>query len=94
FNTVIKAMTKNTHKRLFFINGPGGTGNTFLYNTMIEHIRGHFQNTVIVVASSGIAPIILHGCYTSHHTFKIPIPRYRHRSLPSYARIFHRAMHP
>ncbi|OAQ29427.1 hypothetical protein K457DRAFT_19232 [Linnemannia elongata AG-77] len=82
FNTVIKAITKNTCKRLFFIDGPGGTGNTFLYNTMIEHIRGHFQNPVIVVASSGIASIILLGGYTAHHTFKIATTRYRHHSLP------------
>ncbi|OAQ26562.1 hypothetical protein K457DRAFT_45530, partial [Linnemannia elongata AG-77] len=53
-----------------------GTGNTFLYNTLIEYIGGYFQNPVIVVASLGITSIILRGGYTTHHTFKIPTPRY------------------
>src|SRR5689334_23043854 len=41
---------------------------------MIEHIRGHLQNPVIVVASSVIASITFHGGHTAHPTFKIPIP--------------------
>jgi hypothetical protein len=65
--------TKQKTKKIFFIDGPGGTGKSFLYNTLIEYIRGYLQKTVVVVASSGIASIILHQGHTAHSAFGIPI---------------------
>ncbi|KAI8597046.1 hypothetical protein EDD21DRAFT_437840 [Dissophora ornata] len=59
--SVFNAILDNrTNKRLFFIDGPGSTGKTFLYNTLIERIRGRMHKAVIAVACSGIALIILH----------------------------------
>jgi hypothetical protein len=59
-------------QKLFFIDGPGGTGKSFLYNTLIRYTIGVLKKTVIVVASSGIAALILQEGRTAHSTFKIP----------------------
>ncbi|TRM55296.1 PIF1-like helicase-domain-containing protein, partial [Schizophyllum amplum] len=56
----------------FFVNGPGGTGKTFLYKA-ISHILRADAKIVLCSASSGIAAILLPGGRTAHSTFKIPI---------------------
>ncbi|KAG9319383.1 hypothetical protein KVV02_002733 [Mortierella alpina] len=47
-------------KKLFFIDGPGGTGKSFLYNSLIARVLEEGRE-IIAVASSGIAALILHG---------------------------------
>ncbi|XP_027120479.1 uncharacterized protein [Coffea arabica] len=49
----------------FFIDGPGGTGKTFLYRSLLATLRsqGHIA---IVVATSGVAAFILPGGRTAH----------------------------
>ena len=56
----------------FFLHGAGGTGKTFLYNTLCHYLRGQGK-VVVCVASSGIAALLLKGGRTAHSTFKIPI---------------------
>ncbi|PIA45563.1 hypothetical protein AQUCO_01600041v1 [Aquilegia coerulea] len=56
---------------MFFLNGPAGTGKTFVYNTIAAKIRSEGQ-IVVMVASSGIASLLLTGGRTAHSTFKIP----------------------
>ena len=56
----------------FFLHGPGGTGKTFVYNTLCHYLRGQGK-VVVCVASSGIAALLLKGGRTAHFTFKIPI---------------------
>ena len=63
---------ENNLGRLFFLNGPGGTGKTFVYNTVCHHVRSKGL-IVLCVASSGIAALLLRGGRTAHSTFKIPI---------------------
>jgi len=58
--------------QIFFLNGPGGTGKTFVYNTICNTVRGNGW-IVLCVASSGIAALLLRGGRTAHSTFKIPI---------------------
>ncbi|XP_025625414.1 uncharacterized protein [Arachis hypogaea] len=57
---------------VFFVDGPGGLGKTFLYRAIIAEFRnkGHI---VLVTASSGIAATLLPRGRTSHSRFKIPI---------------------
>jgi ATP-dependent DNA helicase PIF1 len=57
---------------LFFLNGPGGTGTTFVYQAISHAIRGQGK-IVLCVASSGIASILLPGGHTSHSCFNIPL---------------------
>jgi ABC-type ATPase involved in cell division len=57
---------------LFFINGPGGTGKTFIENLLLANTRSSGE-IALSVAYSGIAAILLDGCRTSHSRLKIPI---------------------
>ncbi|XP_068340341.1 uncharacterized protein [Pyrus communis] len=56
----------------FFVDGPGGTGKTYLYRALLASLRrlGHI---VLATASSGIAATILLGGRTAHSKFKIPL---------------------
>jgi hypothetical protein len=72
FDIINAVIDSRAEPQLYFIDGPGGTGKTFLSNTLIEHIRGQ-QKPVVVVASSGIASIVLHQGHTAHSAFNIPI---------------------
>lgn len=56
----------------FFVDGPAGTGKTFLYNAIIGQLRSEGK-VVLVVASSGIAAYLLPGGRTAHSRFKIPL---------------------
>ncbi|PIA26326.1 hypothetical protein AQUCO_09500057v1, partial [Aquilegia coerulea] len=69
--TEITNSVRNDSGQVFFLSGPAGTGKTFVYNTVADTLRseGHI---VIMVASSGIASLLLTGGRTAHSTFKIP----------------------
>ncbi|XP_021761770.1 uncharacterized protein LOC110726598 [Chenopodium quinoa] len=56
----------------FFIDGPGGTGKTFLYNCLYGEIR-MMNKIVLPTASSGIAASNLPSGRTAHSRFKIPV---------------------
>ncbi|CAI0429359.1 unnamed protein product [Linum tenue] len=58
--------------RFFFLYGHGGTGKTYLYNTIIAKLRSQHK-IALVVASSGIAATLLPDGSTGHSRFKIPI---------------------
>lgn len=59
------------HDRLFFINASGGTGKTYVYNTIVNYVRGN-NKVAITVASSGIASTLFSKGATSHSVFKLP----------------------
>lgn len=56
----------------FFVDGPGGTGKTFLYNALLDKVRSD-GGIALATASSGIAATLLKGGRTAHSRFKIPI---------------------
>jgi hypothetical protein len=72
FEKITSAITTRAGQ-IFFLHGPGGTGKTFLYNTLCYHLRSQ-EKVVLCVASSGIAALLLKGGRTAHSCFKIPIP--------------------
>ncbi|KAK3755892.1 hypothetical protein RRG08_056160 [Elysia crispata] len=57
---------------VFFIDAPGGTGKTFLYNSLLADVRD-LSLTAILVASAGIATELLCGDDIAHSTFQIPM---------------------
>ncbi|POS86604.1 hypothetical protein EPUL_001629 [Erysiphe pulchra] len=57
---------------IFFLQGPAGTGKTFLYKTLCNYYRSQ-GIIVLCVASSGIASLLLPGGSTAHFIFRIPI---------------------
>lgn len=71
YERVISSIENNKGK-IFFLNGPGGTGKTFVYNTVCSKLRseGHI---ILCVSSSGISALLLQGGRTAHSMFKIPI---------------------
>jgi hypothetical protein len=72
YNAVISAV--DSHQGgLFFLDGPGGTGKTFVENLLLATVRGRGE-IALAVASSGIAALLLEGGRTAHSMFSIPIP--------------------
>lgn len=58
--------------KAFFIDGPGGTGKTFLYKTLTHILRSQ-RKKVISVAWTGIASLLLIDGRTVHNIFQIPL---------------------
>ena len=58
--------------KVFFIDGSGGTGETFLYNTLLTKVRGRGE-IALDMASSGIAGLLLNGGRTIHSWRKVPL---------------------
>ncbi|XP_075507582.1 uncharacterized protein LOC142544417 [Primulina tabacum] len=71
FDTIIESIMHNQSK-LFFIDGPRGTSKTFLYRSMLAHLR-KMGKIIIAVATSGIAATLLQGGRTAHSRFQIPL---------------------
>ncbi|XP_020157723.1 uncharacterized protein [Aegilops tauschii subsp. strangulata] len=57
---------------VFFVDGPGGTGKTFLYRAMLAKVRGEGK-IAIATATSGVAASIMPAGRTAHSRFKIPL---------------------
>ena len=55
-----------------FLDAPGGTGKTFLLNTILAKVRLGGK-IALASASSGIAATLLKGGRTAHSTFGIPL---------------------
>jgi hypothetical protein len=59
--------------RAYFLDGPGGTGKTMVYNTLLACCRS--QNIKVSPSAwTGIAAILLTGGRTCHSLFKLPVP--------------------
>ena len=72
FNKITSAISTKSGD-IFFLHGAGGTGKTYLYNTLCYQLRSEGK-IVLCVASSGIAALLLKRGRTVHSCFKIPIP--------------------
>ncbi|XP_027103066.1 uncharacterized protein [Coffea arabica] len=71
FDTIMQALYIKG-KGCFFIDGPGGTGKTFLYRALLAEVRSK-GFIALATASCGVAASILPGGRTTHSRFKIPI---------------------
>ncbi|XP_071933288.1 uncharacterized protein [Coffea arabica] len=69
---IITAHVYNNCRGSFFLDGPGGTGKTFLYKALLADIRSR-GFIALATASNGVAASILPGGRTAHSRFKIPI---------------------
>ncbi|KAH1035115.1 hypothetical protein GYH30_055197, partial [Glycine max] len=80
YHRIIQAV--NNHEGgMFFLYRFGGTGKTFIWRTLASSLRAENQ-IVIIVASSGIASLLLPGGRTAHSRFKIPVPIFEDSTSP------------
>ncbi|XP_024312150.1 uncharacterized protein LOC100833043 isoform X2 [Brachypodium distachyon] len=71
FNDIMDHVTSQK-SQVFFVDGPGGTGKTYLYKALLAKVRS-MGLIAIATATSGIAASIMPGGRTAHSRFKIPI---------------------
>ena len=72
FTTIMSAVDDHEqYPKVFLIDGPGGTGKTFLYNTLMPKVRSQ-SKIALGLASSGIAALFLPGLRTVHSTLSRP----------------------
>jgi hypothetical protein len=57
---------------MFYLDGPGGTGKTFLLNNVIDALVINNKD-YIIVASTGVAALLLAGGQTTHSAFRLSI---------------------
>ncbi|XP_075096269.1 uncharacterized protein LOC142174382 [Nicotiana tabacum] len=71
FKTILERVDSG-RAGLFFVDGPGGTGKTFLYRALLANLisRGMIA---LATATSGVAAAILPGGRTTHSRFDIPL---------------------
>jgi hypothetical protein len=72
FNKVINAVKNENHDKYIFVDGPGGTGKSYLLNLLIDYFNKDKVN-VLAVAWTGIAANLLKNGKTVHTTFKLPL---------------------
>jgi PIF1-like helicase len=77
YEHIVASLRDRPEDSHFFLNSSGGTGKTFLYNTLCDRLRSEGK-IVICVASTGIAAHLLLGGPTAHKRFKILIPIFDH----------------
>ncbi|CAN1761728.1 ATP-dependent DNA helicase PIF4 [Linum perenne] len=71
YDEIMESVQSNSHK-IFFIDGFGGTGKTFLWKVLSLKLRSE-RKVVLCVASSGIAALLMIGGRTAHSRFHIPV---------------------
>uniref|UniRef100_A0A1I7T216 ATP-dependent DNA helicase n=1 Tax=Caenorhabditis tropicalis TaxID=1561998 RepID=A0A1I7T216_9PELO len=63
---------KRGEERMMFIDGPGGTGKTFVYTSVYHKLRSLGRNVICVAHTGQAASLLPRGC-TSHRIFSIPL---------------------
>ncbi|PWZ17253.1 ATP-dependent DNA helicase PIF4 [Zea mays] len=58
--------------RVFFVDGPGGTGKTYLYKALLAVLRSQ-DKIAVAIATYGVVASIMPGGRTAHSCFKIPL---------------------
>ena len=71
YDSVISSVT-SLSGGLFGLNAAGGTGKTFVLNTLLDKVRSQ-GNIALATASSGVASKLLSNGTTVHSRFKVPI---------------------
>lgn len=66
--------------KVFFLNGQGGSGKTYVYNTICAKLQSEGM-IILCVSSSGISALLIHGGRTAHSVFKIPIDNLTETSI-------------
>ncbi|XP_044585994.1 uncharacterized protein LOC123266031 [Cotesia glomerata] len=73
--TLINDESLNTYPNCIYIDGPGGSGKTFIYKTLCHILKDQNKN-VCTMAYTGIAATLLPNGKTVHKTFGLPVPMF------------------
>ncbi|XP_070056549.1 uncharacterized protein [Nicotiana tomentosiformis] len=71
FKTILQRVDSG-RAGLFFVDGPGETGKTFLYRALLANLISRSM-IAFSTATSGVAAVILPGDRTTHSRFDIPL---------------------
>ncbi|XP_049386055.1 uncharacterized protein LOC125850231 [Solanum stenotomum] len=71
FTTILEKVNSET-QGLFFVDGPGGIGKTFLYRALLAKVRSKGM-IALACATSGVAATLLPGGSMAHSRFGIPL---------------------
>ena len=63
----------HTGPNVFYVDGPAGTGKTYLYTKMLRYVR-NTGKIALAVSMSRIAALLLEGGRTAHSRFRLPVP--------------------
>ncbi|KYM93650.1 ATP-dependent DNA helicase PIF1, partial [Cyphomyrmex costatus] len=74
-----KLDTNDYSNNCIYIDGPGGSGKTFIYTT-IYYLAKIRNKHICTMAFTGIAATLLPGGKTVHKTFKLPVPLFANSS--------------
>ena len=71
FTKIMQTINAGT-TAIFFVDGPGGTGKTYIYRALLANVisRGMIG---LATTTSGVAASILPGGRTAHSRFEIPL---------------------
>ena len=72
FHAVKKAIDAGTGN-IFFADGPGGSGKTYVEKTLLHYVRSQ-KKIALACAWSGVAATLLEGGRTCHSIFGFPVP--------------------
>ncbi|XP_015125693.1 uncharacterized protein LOC107047436, partial [Diachasma alloeum] len=74
-DTIIESINGLSSEKTFYIDGPGGSGKTFIYITLWHLLTGQ-KKKVNTMAFTGIAATLLPYGKTVHKTLGLPVPLY------------------
>ena len=76
FDTIVHAIDNN-EGAIFFVDGPGDSGKSFLFEAILHYVRG-LNEIAVACAWNGLAVALLPGGRTCHARFGflVPLPRY------------------
>lgn len=81
-SAVQASIQKQPHQRLYFVNGPGGSGKTTLYRSIIDACKT-LGLSARVYATTGIAATLMPGGLTVHRGFGLPL-NMNHQSVSNF----------
>ncbi|KAL7294873.1 hypothetical protein TKK_0011797 [Trichogramma kaykai] len=71
--TALNCHNEYNQKNCFFIDGPGGSGKTYVYETIWHILKGH-NKKICMMSFTGIAATLLPQGKTAHKILKLPVP--------------------
>ncbi|CAF2725431.1 unnamed protein product [Rotaria sp. Silwood2] len=71
-DTILKSVVGSNSQKYFYLDGPGGSGKTFVYRALIQKVN-IIGKKALIVAWTGIAATLLPCGITCHSAFSLPL---------------------